>query len=212
LGNQPLWVSHWLEKNNIDAYYFAGDTGMGPTQVYRDSRRDGNNIWAFPIVHLGRYASLEEMGFANVDPAEVRDWLSSVADFAASDRSARLIYTHPLGATKYIAALRQFLDHTDQLSRQQRFRWYTMAGLADFLNQRKSVTWSLAPNAPNSLMLEGRSAETLNHETWVLPQGQFNQPQVRRGKALVNSDGDHWLIDAGDCRELEVEITRKHEL
>jgi hypothetical protein len=207
-----MWVSRWLEKNNIDAYYFAGDTGMGPTQVYRDSRRDGQNIWAFPIVHLGRYASLEEMGFANVDPNVVQGWLSGVADFVADDRSARLIYTHPLGATKYVSALRQFLSHTDQLAGEHRFRWYTMAGLSDFLNQRKKLSWSMTASAPNTLLLEAHSPDTLAHATWALPKGQFSQPQVRRGKVQVTSDAGHWLLDAGDCREISVELTRKQGL
>ena len=30
-GNQPPWVTHWLEAHGFVAYYFTGDTGMGPT-------------------------------------------------------------------------------------------------------------------------------------------------------------------------------------
>jgi len=212
LGNQPRWVSHWLEKNNIDSYYFAGDTGMGPTQVYRDSERDGENIWAFPIVHLGRYASLEEMGFANVDPKVVQSWLTNVADFVADDRSARLIYTHPLGATKYIGALRQFLVRTDQLSGQHRFQWYTMSGLANFLNQRKKVSWSVVAGTPGTLLLKARSPQSLNRETWLFPRALFDQPKVRSGQVQVSSDNEHWLLDAGDCKEITVEITRKQDI
>lgn len=212
LGNQPKWVSRWLEDNNIDSYYFAGDTGMGPTQVYRDSSRDGKNIWAFPIVHLGRYASLEEMGFANVDSTVVQNWLNGVASFVAQDRSARLIYTHPLGATKYIGAMKAFLSYTDQLEKGHRFQWYTMSSLADFLNNRKKVSWSLLEKGPDSLLLKANSPDSLNHETWIFPKAIYKEPKVRNGRAQVNSDNDSWLVNAGDGKEVTVEIARKQEL
>ena len=212
LGNQPEWVSRWLAKNNIDSYYFAGDTGMGPTQVYRNDSRDGENIWAFPIVHLGRYASLEEMGFANVDPQVVETWLDSVADFVADDRSARLIYTHPLGATKYIGALRQFLSHTDQLASVHRFHWYSMSQLAEFLNARKKVRWDVVQKDPNTLLLKASSPATLNHETWIFSKALFDRPRIDSGEVRVTSDNDRWLLDAGDSKEIAVEISRKKEL
>ena len=209
LGNHPRWVSQWLEKHNIDAYYFAGDTGMGPTQVFRDNARDGADLWAFPIVHLGRYASLEEMGFANLDSRIVENWLTGVADFVADDRSARLIYTHPLGATKYISALRDFLSHTDQLQGQHRFQWYTMSQLADFLNSRKKTQWALTEKNDTALLLTASSPDSLNHQTWILPKSEFSQPRLKSGRAQVSSDDEHWLIDAGDCKDLVVEIARK---
>jgi len=212
LGNQPLWVSRWLEKKHITSYYFAGDTGMGPTQVYRGSVRDGKDLWAFPIVHLGPYASLEEMGFANVSPPIVEKWLSDVADFVADDRSARLIYTHPLGATKYIGALREFLSHTDQLAGEHRFQWYTMADLADFLNARKKVDWTLLNDGNQTVLLKASDSKTLNHETWVFPKSQYDKPKVRHGDVKVTSDDDQWLLSAGDCKEVSVELIRKHEL
>jgi peptidoglycan/xylan/chitin deacetylase (PgdA/CDA1 family) len=212
LGNQPQWVSHWLETKHIDSYYFAGDTGMGPTQVYRGTTRDGDNVWAFPIVHLGPYASLEEMGFANVNPQIVEQWLSNVADFVAEDRSARLIYTHPLGATKYIGALRQFLTHTDQLAAEHRFRWYTMSELADFMNARKKVDWSLLNKSAGIVVLKVNSPDKLNGDTWIFPKTQYDKPKVRHGKVQVGSDQDNWLLTAGDSNEVTVELTRKQEL
>jgi len=152
------------------------------------------------------------MGFANVDPSIVEGWLSGVADFVAADRSARLIYTHPLGATKYIGALRQFLSHTDQLARENQFRWYTMTQLADFLNTRKKVTWSLVNADGSSLVLKASNPQGLNRETWILAKSQYDQPKLFRGKAQVSGDSEHWLITAGDCKDLAVQVTRKKEL
>ncbi len=212
LGNQPKWISQWLEKKHINSYYFAGDTGMGPTQVYRDTTRDGESMWAFPILHLGPYASLEEMGFANVRPETVEKWLSDVSDFVAQDRSARLLYTHPMGATKYIGALRDFLGHTDQLASEHRFRWYTMSQLADFLNARKKVDWSLLNKGSDSILLKASSPETLDHQTWIFSKAQYDKPKVRHGKVQVSSDNQNWLLSAGDCNEVSVELIRREHL
>ena len=48
---------------------------LGPTRVYRGETRDGPDIWAFPILHMGKEASLEEMGFDDVPIGAVREWL-----------------------------------------------------------------------------------------------------------------------------------------
>ena len=182
---------------------------MGPTQVFRDSESDGKDLWAFPIVHLGRYASLEEMGFANLDSHIVENWLTGVADFVADDRSARLIYTHPLGATKYISALRDFLNHTDQLQGQHRFQWYTMSQLADFLNNRKKTQWAMTEKNDTTLLFTASSPDTLNHQTWIFAKSEFKEPRLKSGRMQVSSDDENWLIDAGDCKDLVVEIARK---
>ncbi|MBV9609291.1 MAG: hypothetical protein JO187_07020, partial [Acidobacteria bacterium] len=144
LGNHPAWVTHWLEQHGISAYYFAGDSGMGPTQVWRDGVRDGSRVWAFPILHMGRDASLEEMDIDRVSSATVRDWLLNIADFAADERVARLVYSHPLGTTHFVPALQDWFQHTAQLQADGRFHWYTMQRLADFLNSRKEVSWAIA--------------------------------------------------------------------
>jgi peptidoglycan/xylan/chitin deacetylase (PgdA/CDA1 family) len=209
LGNHPKWASEWLEARNIKAYYFAGDTGMGPTQVYREGSRDGDSTWAFPIVHLGRYASLEEMGFANVNGDIIKNWLNGVAVFTSDNRTARLVYTHPLGATKYISAIRDFLHYTDQLSQEHRFRWYTMSQLADFLNARKETRWSVLQKDNGKVVLRASHPQTLNHYTWVFPGQHFEEPKVRSGEAQVKFESNEWTITAGDCRSLSVDLARK---
>ena len=83
------------------AYYFTGDAGLGPTRVYRDAERDGPDIWAFPILHMGKEASLEEMGFDDVPHRRVRDWLLAVTDFTVRQHTARLVYAHPYGAERF---------------------------------------------------------------------------------------------------------------
>ncbi len=203
LGNQPQWVTRWLEGHGVQAYYFAGDAGMGPTEVYRDQTRDGNSTWAFPIVHLGKYASMEEMGFDAVPASVVEHWLTSLVDYTAREGVVRLLYTHPFGATSYIQAMQGMLARAQGDG--QRFRWYTMTGLATFLNTRKSVQWSSA-TTPAGAVLEAQAATTLAHQTWILPKARYGKPRVDLGQAQVRSNDHDWLVDAGDCKQLRIEM------
>ncbi|HZU22480.1 MAG TPA: hypothetical protein VE998_06570 [Terriglobales bacterium] len=208
VGNHPEWVTRWLERNGFIAYYFTGDSGMAPTHVYRDEHRDADSIWAFPILHMGKYAALEEMGFDDLPDSEVRNWLFQITDFTANSRSARLVYTHPLAAVRYLQPLEAFLQHARELNQQGNFRWYTMTSLAEFLNTREKVEWNMAaPVAEGgnaTLIASIPSPKSLEHFTWILPRGLYREPKVERGSATIRNDGENWLIIAGNCRRLEV--------
>jgi hypothetical protein len=209
LGNQPAWVTRWLEQHGFVAYYFAGDAGMAPTQVYRDGVRDGPNIWAFPILHMGKQASLEEMEVAHIAPDEVEQWLSVVADYTASEHVARLIYSHPMGTVRFAGALSSWFSHTAELARQRRFRWYTMTELADFLNVRKHVEWELVPAADNTLLLRAADPNSLNHFTWIVSAARYAKPAVLKGTAEVRTQDGLWLVTAGDSPVLKISLEEK---
>jgi len=205
LGAHPDWVTRWLEKNGFTAYYFAGNTGLGPTRVYRDNGRVGTSIWAFPILHLGIDASFEEMDFDEVPLLTVQDWLMNIADFTAREHTARLFYSHPLGAVRYMPALQEWLRHTATLAQERQFRWYTMSGLADFLNTRSQARWSLT-RSDGTVLLQAGHAKTLAHLAWMLPKSRYRKPTVIQGKATVSASGDLWIVTAGDCASLAVEF------
>jgi hypothetical protein len=205
LGNQPEWVTQWLEKNNVIAYYFTGDAGMGPTRVYRDHGRDGNDIWAFPILHFGADACLEEMHSRSVSGAEVENWLLNVTDFASQLHLARLIYSHPIGAVGYINALQTWLQHADQLTAAHQFRWYTMTSLAEFLNARQEVSWHFTPHG-TGLQLTAKHPRTLQHQAWMVPERQFQQPKVTEGAADIRDQDGYWIVAAKDCKRLKVDF------
>lgn len=205
LGNHPEWVTNWLEQHGFIAYYFAGDTGMGPTMVYRDSGKNGSSIWGFPMAHLGTEASLEEMNFDNVPGSIVESWLLGIADFSAHNHVARLVYSHPVGATRYVPALQEWLHHTQQLSDQKDFRWYTMTALATFLNQRRQVQWTLG-RSENKLLLQATHPQSLNHQTWIFPKSQYRNLHVVQGSATIQDKGCFWLVAANDCQHLAVEM------
>lgn len=211
VGNHPAWVTHWLEKHGIIAYYFTGDAGLGPTRVYRNGERDSPDIWAFPILHMGKEASLEEMGFDDVAIPAVREWLLAVTDYTVRHHTARLVYAHPYGAEKFFPTLRAWLDNADVLQKQGRFRWYTMTDLAEFMTQRESVRWSLLRDSPDKVTLLASHPKTLAHQSWAFPADSYSEPHVVKGNATIQVQDGLIVIAATDGRELKVELKQRRD-
>ncbi|HVH89535.1 MAG TPA: hypothetical protein VM912_22655, partial [Terriglobales bacterium] len=209
LGNHPQWVTRWLEDNGVVAYYFTGDSGMGPTRVYRDQGRDGDKIWAFPILHFGQEASLEEMHMDSVPESVVKSWLLNVANFTSSAHLVRLVYSHPIGATRYIDALKSWFDHTQQLATAQRFRWYTMSQVAKFLNARQEASWTLEDHGTHSI-LKATHPESLQHQAWMLPDRRYDRPRILEGSADIRDQDDYWIVAANNCKHLRLRLTERH--
>lgn len=203
-GNQPEWVTRWLEAHGFVAYYFTGDTGMGPTQGYRDGHRDGESIWAFPIIHLDRAASFEEMEAASIPLPEVEQWLGSLTAFVVTHRQVRLVYFHPPGILPYRRIVDGWLKTTAQLREQKRFRWYTMAQIATFLNSRKKVKWKLTER-DGLASFEASGSASLSHFAWRLPSERYAEPSLIHGSAQILRDSAGWLVVAGVGNQFEVQ-------
>src|SRR5436305_2251244 len=206
LGNHPQWVTRWLEQRGYNSYYFSGDSGMGPTQVYRDNGRDGSAIWAFPILHLGTEASLEEMSIDKIPEATVQAWLLSITDFTADSHVVRLVYSHPLGATIYVPALQSWMRRAKELTQQGGFRWYTMSGMAEFLNKRSGVQWSLVRRPDQKQLLEASHPKSLEHQAWMFPMSQYRHLHATHGNASIRNAGNWWIVTAGNCNQLTIEL------
>jgi hypothetical protein len=203
-GDQPIWVTRWLEKHGFVAYYFTGDSGMAPTHDYRNGQRGGKNIWAFPIAQMDRAASFEEMSAEDVPFAVIQQWLEALTGFVAVHEQVRLAYFHPPGIIPFRQQVQNWMETTAQLKAQGRFRWYTMTQMANFLNSRKQVRWKLSER-DGLASLEAADSKTLGHETWRFPADRFGEPAVMRGSAIVRQDGNGWLVVAGEGTQLELQ-------
>jgi len=206
-GNQPKWVTAWLASHGFLAYYFTGNSGMAPTQGYRDGVREGNDIWSFPIVHLNQAAAFEEMATQGYSSAEIEHWLEAVTEFAVNHHSVRLVYFHPPGMVQYHDLVDQWMERTGRLRTDGRFRWYTMTELATFLNARKQVIWNATQDGER-IMITATHPVSLDHDTWRLPAASFSEPLVVQGAAQVVRDHDSWMVIAGEGKQLQFEITK----
>ncbi|MBV8049652.1 MAG: polysaccharide deacetylase family protein [Acidobacteriaceae bacterium] len=203
-GNQPPWITQWLEGHGFVAYYLTGNSGMGPTQGYRSGARESQRMWEFPILHLDRAAAFEEMKPDGYSDEEVEQWLESVADFAASNRVVRLVYFHPPGILAYKQVVMNWLQLTARLRASGEFRWYTMTELANFLTSRKRVEWKLLRDG-NSITLDAADAASLDHFTWVFSADRFSKPHVIEGVAQVRKERDSWLVTSGSGSHLVIQ-------
>lgn len=203
-GNQPPWVTRWLDAHGFVAYYLTGNSGMGPTQGYRDGVRESQDMWEFPILHLDRAAAFEEMKPDGYSDEQVEHWLEAVARFAADQQCVRLVYFHPPGILAYKQVVMNWLALTAQLRTDGRFRWYTMKELAGFLNSRKQVDWKLSEDR-GLVTLDATHPQTLEHQTWFFPAARFAKPGVVHGLATINSEAAGWTVTAGNVTALEIQ-------
>lgn len=202
-GDQPIWVTHWLEAHGFIGYYFTGDSGMGPTEVYREGDRTGHNIWAFPTLHLDRAAAFEEFPREGYSDAEVAAWLDSVTNFVSDHRIVRLVYFHPPGILRYRPVIDQWAAQTLQLKNAGQFRWYTMTEMANFLNSRKNVQWKVAQK-DGVTVIDAQHPVSLQHLTWWFPSEKFARPELPNGGGNITQSSNGWMVTADDVKNLEI--------
>jgi hypothetical protein len=203
VGNQPPWVTRWLEQQGFAGYYQTGNIGMGPTRAWLDSERM-SALWAFPVLTLGPVATAEDAYFQHIPPADYENWLNEVARFVERERALRLVYFHPPGAVLYLTAVRRFVNSIKTCREAGNCQWLTMGQAADFMSRRERIQWRVdtRPDGPR-LVAEGAD---LSHMTWWLPRGRFAKPVVVEGRASVDeSDGD-WRVTAAGGNRLGVSL------
>lgn len=208
VGNQPEWVTDWLESHGFVAYYFTGNGGMSPTRSYREGRLRNKHIWSFPILTLGSGASFEEFEEEGLAETQVTNWLIAIADFCADTGTLRTFYSHIHGFPLYTEAVRTMLDRTRELIAEGRFRWITMSSAADFLNRREQALWFYA-GAGDRLVLKASHPTDLADLAWEVPKSGDQPPTVTLGEGRVEDIGRAWRVVAGHGRQFEFQFTRK---
>jgi hypothetical protein len=201
LGAQPEWVTEWIEKRGVLAYYFTGNTGMSPTRSYRNGVLNARKIWSFPILSYGKVASIEEADKDDVSHQEMTKWLKAISDFAADTGTVRTFYSHPPDFFSYFDSIQQWFDRTRELAAQGRFRWYTMEGIATFLNRRELVRWS-EHDTGKLAHFTATQPSSLQDMTWHLPKLSFSRPVIGSGNAKIRELPDAWEVVAGSGNTL----------
>ena len=205
LGNQPEWVTSWIEKRGVLAYYFTGNTGMAPTRSYRNGMLNAHKIWSFPILTLNQIASFEEALDNDMSPQYLSDWLISIAEFSANSATVRTFYSHPTGWKRYFDSMQKWFDRTRELNAEGRFRWYTMERIASFLNRREEVQWHQNSSATQERITASHSV-SLKEMSWRVPKRRFARPVVVEGNAEVYELNSAWVVVAGESQSLTFDL------
>lgn len=206
-GHHPEWVTTWLRHNGVLAYYFVGNSSMGPTRAYIDPADMHGRPWAFPVSANGDVASFEEAVLNKFSDAQMSTWLEAMTRFATQQHEVRLVYFHPPGVYFYQKAATQWLEQTRQLSEQGVFRWYTMTQLARFLSQREQTAWQIAPAAGKKaswVSIDARNPTSLERQSWLLPKTAA-RPVLLIGAANIEALPDAWRVTAKAGKNLRFE-------
>lgn len=206
-GNQPVWATKWLERNNFKAYYFTGDTGLGPTRSYYEGKRPERLLWAFPVSNLLKIATFEELDHPKtpLTATDIGGFLIQLSQYVADHRVARLFYFHPPAAPRYTAVMEGLMAEAKRLADAGRFRWYAMEQLADFLTRRELTAWRVVEEG-RGLTLRASNPQGLQELAWVFPADSARDVEVRKGKATVRKQDGQWVVTAGAGNELVVSL------
>jgi hypothetical protein len=213
MGNQPDWVTDWLAEHEFKAYYTTSDSGLGPTRSYiQGQRAAARRLWSFPISNFKRIATMDELQAHQIPESEINDFVEDLLTHVSREGVARLFYFHPPVSKAYSRTLGTLHTVAQQLQQQGRFRWYSMAELSDFQNQRLAAQWQtrLRPDTHQTTLTASTTA-TLDRMTWLIPQGSSQAaPQITQGTARVLARAGQWLVVAGDCQQLQIAWTAAH--
>jgi hypothetical protein len=170
---QPM-MTHALDQLGIIGYYYTGDTGSPVERPFYNGTLVSTKSWAFPIMPLGKLASVAEMRRAHVPPQGVEDWMNSTADFAAQQRGIYLLYSHSydLLYPGYSAAMGRFLDHAAALKRAGRLQTTNMVDAAEFMDRFTATTSSFARSA-DGVHVQLHNPHGLHDIAFAMPTSWF---------------------------------------
>lgn len=210
MGNQPDWVTDWLNAHDFKAYYSTADTGLGPTRSYIQGRRaTARQLWAFPISNFKRIATMDELQAHQLTEGEITSFIVDLLAHVSREGVARLFYFHPPISKDYSRTLDTLSSQARRLQQQGLFRWYGMGELSDFQNQRMAAQWHIR-HTPDirKTSITASTTGTLKQMTWRIPQGsRRTAPEITQGTGRVLARSGQWLVVAGDCQRLHIEWT-----
>ncbi|CAJ6356888.1 hypothetical protein ISI06_28790 [Burkholderia pseudomallei] len=202
-GNTPTWSVNWLESNHFNGYYFTGHTGSEPTRAYRNGALLNPGLWAYPVMPFGKYATFEEFQQYGVSTTDITNWYTNLINFVVANRTSRLIYAHPYGASFYPSVLTSIFTQANSLKQLGQFTWYTMSDITNFDRARLNVAWT-ATDMGASWAFAASHPTSLANMTWLLPKSAYAQPIVTLGSAaVVGTDATNWLVIANGGTSLK---------
>jgi len=212
IGHQPIWVNDWLSKKGYRSYYFVGDSGMGPTQNFRDETFTDEHLWSFPVSSYLQAASFEEAHNQKVSETHFTNWLKALSHYVSTYQSARLFYFHPPGIKFYPNALSDWRKENQKLIQAHRFQWYTMERLSRFLTNRSQIYWTLKPlRGKDTFELAIAGQNNLHEMVWRLPVKTAKNVRIVSGSGRIETLGPEFQIQPTDDKGLKVHYEEIHD-
>jgi hypothetical protein len=103
----------------------------------------------------------------------------------------------------YSEAARMWMTHTKKMLADGRFRWYTMTQIAEFLDRRDLVKWSVTHDRRNGIVFESSHPQNLSEQSWRFPKARYTKPVLDTGTGAVQDMSSDWVIVAGNGKLLK---------
>ena len=202
-GNNPSWAVAWNEFWGIVGMYTVSNTGSPATREWRDGARLTTKLWSMPVTPFGVSATFEDFEANGVGDTSSAQWLLDLQSFVVNRRSNRMFYNHPPGAAAHLDVVKTFVQRGKALRDSGRFRWYTMAELADFSQRRVQTGWASSSTWLGKEVFVLNNGQSLTDITMLLPRDRYTMPFVFWGAGTVSSDATDWMVTARSGTELK---------
>jgi len=209
MGNQPSWATAWLQKKGFKGYYSTSDNGLGPTRSFTNGQEaPSSGLWTFPISNFKRIATFDEIDDEGMQEEDISAFIRQLFMHVSQNHVVRLFYFHPTATANFMQSLESLQIVAKSLQLSDRFRWYTMADLSDFMNRRQDVQWEIRDlHAQRLREISAHSSTTLKDMSWVIPARGAQDIRITKGEASLRREKGQWFVVAGDSPSLQVQWT-----
>ncbi|MDR3348384.1 MAG: polysaccharide deacetylase family protein [Acidaminococcales bacterium] len=195
---QPL-LTNIIKDLGIIAYYYTGDTGSAPHRAFFGDEMISPRVVAFPIMPFGRAASLWEMYDKYELPfEEINYFYHNLLDYLEKNKSARLIYSHPVDIVdEYIQLMSDFSQDAIDRAAAGRLRLSGMSEYSRFFLRMLNTEYSFAIEGP-ALKISLANPESLRGITFAVPKNKYSysypkqRPNVSLPRQQRPRPGSSW--------------------
>ncbi len=194
-----------MDKNNIEVYYYTGDSGSSINRTFYQGEMVSDKVLAFPIVPSGKYASIYEMRhLGNYTDEQIYNMMKDIVDYGQRNRTIRLFYSHPhdLPDNNATAAVLSFLDYLEQQLQTKKVQAMTMTDTARFFH--KALATKASYRWDNGLQVVVRNPGDLKDICLAIPKAGLGKPINE--VITVDEDKDFYYVTIGDYSEKEITL------
>jgi len=138
---------------------------------------------------------------------EVKQWEENVIDFSASERSIRMIYTHPTDTPFGLDAIRAFEQKALSEQSKGRITVAPMSHFADFLNRYAKTSWQIKKQKGHGYSIDLKNPEGLKDITVAVYVGDEQNYSVSEGAVkTVREDGWLYLTVTSNQQKKHIEV------
>ncbi|MDO9578349.1 MAG: hypothetical protein Q7J16_10730, partial [Candidatus Cloacimonadales bacterium] len=137
-------IARILEKNNVVSYQYMGDAGSPPNRSFIQGKIFSNRMFAFPVMPIGKHASVQELGRYGITAAEYEKWLMETLSYAEKNRLTTMIsanFYDYRDFPQYIEPLKRFMKKAEELRDNDLLLIKPMSFFADFWNKKLNTDY-----------------------------------------------------------------------